>query len=250
MGKVLVRFAKQLRSHGHDADLVAVKNQALQEEPSRPEDLDLVITVFENQMNHHRYQEMIQTTKDMIRLYAVNPGLESFPKAQKLLLDTAETIQTAIVKNKNADNVHTFSETLAAIYDSFVQIVNEKDPRIPRVHYNLAETLFTIADFDAATFHYRWIVERGSWPQITDASLKAIASRYEILRASKQIPKDLAARSLPGTPLKSLDPSLQEWITWLDTHVKHSEKGFGFSFISRQLAPFMQMGTSLRRWIE
>jgi TolA-binding protein len=119
---------------------------------------------------------------------------------------------------------------LAAIYESFTKIVDESDPRIPRVHYNLAETLFTIKDYQGASVHYRWVVEHGSWDKkkkdsanVIDASLKAIAARYEVLRQRQLVPKELVAKSTSAETSKELDPLVSEWIDWLDKHVSYSQ---------------------------
>jgi len=149
-------------------------------------------------------------------------------KAEKQLLDTAETLQALVIKNKKADGVETLGAALAAIYDAFVQIVDEKDPRIAKVHYNLAETLFQIGSYDKAVENYRWIVDHGQWGEkgstasgsnpVAEASLKAIASRYEVLRQQKLIPVELAARPLNTPEQKVQSPSLVEWVRWIDFH--------------------------------
>jgi cellulose synthase operon protein C len=185
LGKMFLRFAKLLRSHGHELDLVKWKNQILESESDRPEALDVVITAYEKQLNQRRFVQLVDTARDMERLYKKHKRYEAFTSAQKLLLDTAEQLQAHIIKNKAATGVNSLSPTLAAIYDAFTKIVDETDPRIPRVHYNLAETLFQIKEYAKATQHYRWVVEHGKWGKtkgkasVEDASLKAIGSRYE-----------------------------------------------------------------------
>lgn len=238
LGKMLARYTKLLRSHGHEQDLMRFKDIVMKEESRRPEVLDILITIFEFQVGRRRYTQVQETAGDMITLYRKYPTIESWPKAQKLILDTADELQQIIVKNKAADDVSKLSTVLAGIYDSFTKLVAETDPRIPRVHYNLAETLFEIKDYEQATTHYRWVVTHGTWDAkakgqatVADASLKAIGARYETLRARALIPLTIEAKSLQSTQLKPLEPSLGEWITWVDTHVKKTNDPIeNFSF--------------------
>jgi|GEM_PF-1101778 len=234
LGRMIVRFAKLLRSHNHDEDLITWKEKVLKSEPDRPESLDAVIVVYESQLNKRIYNQVVKSANDIAGLYANHKKFESFPKAQKMVLATAEGLQKDIVKNKGATDIASYSKALADIYDSFTRMVEETDPRIPRVHYNLAETLFTIKDYPQATAHYRWVVDHGRWPDkreklgeanVPDASLKAIAARYEVLHLKNLIPKELAAKSLQEDTGKSLDPIMGEWVAWVDRHLQYSEKG-------------------------
>lgn len=254
LGKMLLRFAKLLRSHSHESELMGWKDQVLASHSQHPEALDIVILTYEHQLNKYNYGKVVDCARDMVALYARHKGYESFPKAQKHLLDTADGLQQLVIKNKGASEVGRYSQILAQIYDSFVRVVEETDPRIPRAHYNLAETLFTIKDYVGATEHYRWVVDHGSWKakpaaqpkgkalakasgpgsaegkasemeaSVADASLKAIAARYETLQGKNLIPKELAARALPKGSPSGLDPLLSEWVGWIDAHVSHSEE--------------------------
>jgi TolA-binding protein len=230
LGRAILRFAKLLRSHDHEPELVALKDQLLVTEPDRAETLEVALTSFEHQLNRRRFPELVETARDIVRLHGKNPKLESFRKAQKLLLDTAEQLQALVVRNKGADGVGGLSQTLAAIYDAFTRIVDEADPRIPRVHYNLAETLFEIREYERSAQNYRWIVERGRWTRkkgarsepasVEDASLKAIAARYETLRQKQLIPGELVARAIGEKDGgAAMDPLLSEWVGWVDTHL-------------------------------
>lgn len=245
LGKMALRFAKLLRSHAYEVDLLKWKNQVLAEEAKQPESLDIVITVYEYQKNKHFHAGMIESARDMSAIYAVHPEFGSFRVAQKLLLDTAEEWQALIMKNRDADEVHAMSVKLAAMYDSFTHLVPENDQRVPLVHYNLAETLFAIKDFSGATGHYRWIVERIverivehstlkhnlnqniiDNDNINDADIKAIAARYEVLAQKGFIAKNVNSSRLQedvavaSSSKSSLDPLFSEWLTWLDARAK------------------------------
>ena len=221
LGRMLLRFAKLLRSHGHDADLIAWKDQVLQSESERPETFDVLIVAFEHQLNHQRYKELLKSSQDMVILSKNKISRESLLKGQKLLLDTAEGMQKLIVKNKNAtEEVLALSVVLASVYDSFIQIIEETDPRVVRAHYNLAETLFQIKQYEKATTHYRWVVKHAADDAILkDASLKAIGSRYEHLIAQKMIPGDLVAKAMAEDDSELPQGLMHEWIGWVDEHV-------------------------------
>lgn len=239
LGRMLVRFSKLLRSHGHEANLIAYKTAVIERWKNQPlagpahpgavdADVEVALVAYEMQLNRRRFDEVVRTSQDLVELYGRKPAAESMGQARKLLTDTAATMQEIVLKNKGAEGVRDLSTKLAAIYDTFTKIVPERDPRVPRVHYNLAETLFEIGQFEEATRHYRWVVERGALRKLApgtkpetgganDASLKAIASRYEELRARKLIPTKLEAN--PGDK-PEIDPSLAEWVAWIDHHVQ------------------------------
>ena len=151
-------------------------------------------------------------------------------RAQKILLDTATVIQTLIVKNKDSEDVSQLNGTLAGIYGAFTQLVEESDPRVAKVHYNLAESLFETGHFEAATEHYRWVATRTNLSEKDrhDALQKSIASRYEELRAKNLIPKDLKAKAMAPAAVgpvsaTGLLPTAAEWIVWVDA--EHSISG-------------------------
>lgn len=233
LGKMIVRFSKLLRAHGHETDLMSWKDQILLSESDRPESLDVLTITYEFQMNKRRYTQLVESAQDMVKLYQRGKRYEGFTRAQKLVLDTADSLQAAILKNKSADDVRSYSAMLATLYDSFTRMVDEKDARIPRVHYNLAETLFAIKDYAGATEHYRWVVEHADRKTAgsLDAGLKAVAARYEVLRQKQLIPQDLQPRAIPKSDPDKLEPLLAQWVDWLDEHVKKSEKSDAENFL-------------------
>ena len=224
LGKMIYRFAKLLRAHGHEADLISWKNEIIAQEYKRPEALDVILTTFENQINKRRYVEQIDTVQDIVTLFQKCKGAYSFSKAQKELLENAEAFQGIILKNKGSTEIPKLSAVLASIYDTFTKIVPEQDPRVPQVHYNLAETLFEIKDYPQATTHYRWVVEhrqvRASGTE--DADLKAVASHYEFLLTKNEIPKDLKLAKMNAysdensASIDKMEPELSKWIHWVD----------------------------------
>lgn len=254
LGKMCLKFARLLRSHDHESDLNVWKSQILKKEYRLPESLDILLVAYEYQQNKKRFASLAESAKDIVKLYELMPveeprfsqqqKYEIFQKAQKQLLETADLIQKILIKNKTItvreseqkqehsaeaqSELKSLSASLAVIYDSFTKIVNEKDPRVPKVHYNLAETLFAIKDFSGATEHYRWIVERSQASkeeEKADAALKAISSRYEVLLGKKIVGNEVKAKSYKEDQEAHLDPLLAEWVQWVDEYVRrHSNK--------------------------
>jgi len=244
LGKMLFRYSKLLRAHAHDHDLIVWKDIVLKSELSgnlnAPETLDIVLNGFDHMLNRRDYVATTEIAKNIVELYQYSKKRKggqpyaAMGKAQKTILDTADGLQQLIVKNKENDQAKGYSVQLADLYFDFTQIVDDSDPRIMGAHYNLAETLFTIKKFDSATENYRWIVEHGKWKKpdpkdksvsVADASLKAIASRYEVLEAKQLLPKEIKPHSIGDNTEAKLDPLLSEWIQWIDTHVDHSQVG-------------------------
>ena len=260
LGKMALRYAKLLRSHGHELDLNQWEKDFLAKESDRPEALDIAMIVYENQLNKRRYKQVVDTAQDFVALREKHSKHESFGRAQKMILDTAEGLQALIIKNKNATEVPEMTGYLAKLYETFVRAVDDADPRIPRVHYNLAETLFAIQDFKGATEHYRWVVDHpktAKKEEVADALLKAVASRYEILRKDKLIPTELKAQAFPKADDSSasqaphgavamlsnedgkLEASLAEWRDWIADYRKRARdfkdaggKALNFAFES------------------
>jgi TolA-binding protein len=223
-----LRFAKMLRTHRREDDLIAWKEELIKKETTRPETADVVMVIFDYQMNQYKYEDMIITAQDLVKLYENNNekvrNTESYTLARKNLIETAAKLQEYTLKNKNATQVPTLMKTLSAVYTAFIQIVAEDDPRISQAHYNLAETLFVIHDYNKATDHYRWVLTHWNKKNgfiYPDIELKAIASRYETLRNSKLIPEELKSTKLDHRSEKDLagklDKSLYEWIGWIDS---------------------------------
>lgn len=235
LGKLTARFAKLVRSHGLDSALSYWKNELLEKESKRPETLEVVMITFEHQINRRKYDQVAATSKDFVSLLKKSPELKKstpYTAMEKLLLNTAKDLQALTIKNKLATEVNRLSSTLAVLYESFTQIVEENDPRIPLAHYNLAETLFAIREFDQATTHYRWIVEKMGWGykpkkakddagepvNVAQASIRAVASRYEILKKNKQVSNQLTPKKFPNKDSEIPNSPVKEFITWIDTH--------------------------------
>ena len=224
LGHMTVRFAKHLRAAGMQDQLNSWKNHLIKNEVARPETIEVVMILFEDEINKRRMDLLGGTAMDFVRICRAAPKVKTFDayfKAQKMLLDTAEKIQALTIKNKKSDDVKSLTSTLSSLYGAFIDIVNSRDERVPKVHYNLAETLFEIQDYEGATTHYRWVIENWKNQKTFDlkvASIKAISSRYEVLREKKIIPTELKPQALSKSKSDSADPLLEEWVKWIDKH--------------------------------
>jgi tetratricopeptide (TPR) repeat protein len=246
LGRMAAKTAKLLRSHNHDRELLVFKDLVIKEEGNRPEALDVLTIAYEHHENHRRFKEMIAIAQDMGRLYALHPAYEGFKAARKILLGTAEKLQAAVIKNKHAKGVKELSRHLADLYASFTKIVTDEDPRVPRVHYNLAETLFEINEFADATTHYRWVADRPASLKhvenastLKDAALKAAGARYAWLKQQNKLPQKLEAVSLTKDRTTELGKEEAEWITWVEELLSKTHLGDdaveGFAFESYRI---------------
>jgi len=225
LGKMLIHYSKLLRAHSHAVDLIAFKNALVESAPERPETFEVVTIVFEYQLNQRRFEQLAASANEIAALQKQVKNREALERAQKLLLDSAAEVQKLISKNRNVDGVEKLNQSLADIYGAFTRLVGESDPRLAKVHYNLAESLFSTRQWDLATSHYLWLVKNsGSDASIKDeAAQKAIASRYEGLRARGLLPKDLKARALSSSPSGTsakMDDYATEWVDWVDARQK------------------------------
>jgi TolA-binding protein len=227
LGKVMLRFARLLRAHNREEDLELWKKTALRDEMSRPESLEVVMTLFEDRVNKRRFEALPEVSRDLEEIVKANrktlASWDSYPKAQELLVKTIEDLRTLVIRNKKATELGKLSATLAELSLSLVRILDAQDPRVPGVHYNLAETMFEIEDFERATVHYRWVLE--NWKDrksfdVRNASLRALSSRYEVLRRARIVPKELAAKAFPPRDEPKVDARLEEWTGWIDAHAR------------------------------
>ncbi|MCC7442320.1 MAG: hypothetical protein IT285_11840 [Bdellovibrionales bacterium] len=248
LGRMLTRYAKLLRSRQDEIGLRRFKDLCLEGEPARPESLEVAVILYEHLLNTRDYKALPSVAQDFVRAHeGMGPELathETHVRAEKLLLDTASQLEKLALRNKGIKGSEFLSESLVAVYGSFLGMVPGLDPRVYGVHYNLAETLFALDRYEEATGHYRWIVERAAEGKeqlaalkragLTErtASLRALGARYQRLRGEGVIPEKLQARSTKAASVREPSPLLAEWLGWLETHLRsygfHDESLEGF----------------------
>jgi tetratricopeptide (TPR) repeat protein len=230
LGPMNLRLAKHLRSHGHDSDLLYWKNQLILDIPYLPETLDVTLVSFEYFFNKRDYEKVVTISNDFSKIDVLTKkkirAFESYKTAQQTILDAANKIQKLTLNQKEDTVTLKYVHTLRSLYDSFIQIVDEKDLRVPKIHYNLAETLFQIKEYSQATEHYLWVIQHWSKNlgiNEKEVRLKLIASRYQSFETQGIIPKNIKPTALQTEnesthiDTKQLPSQITEWISWIDS---------------------------------
>ena len=234
-GKIHIRFAKLLRSHGYGDDLLRWKNIILDKNIDAPESLDVVSITYEYFYNRRKLDLLKIIARDFSKIYALHSEYEGFDKVRKLILDSAENLQNLIIKNKSASDIIELSRNLVEIYQVYTETVKLDEPKALRkislIHYNLAETLYAIHDYESAEQHYKWVIENNNKLENIpkDTKLKAIASRYEVLRKKQWITSEVKVSHFIINSKEKLDPYFMEWLQWIDASLGESKiDGFYF----------------------
>ena len=241
LGHSLIYFSYLLRTKGLDDELESLKNTLLASAKYRDaEAIDVALLTFENQLNHRRYDRMKETALEIAlwleRAPKETTGGERGIRARKALSDTAAGLQQVLADNKNTNAEPIILNTLASLYGSFLKLNPSDHAMQVKIHYNLAEILFQLKDYEGATAQYRWVVANGKIDQnsskarapgseaqlVEDSRLKAISSRYEALRASGFVPKDLEAKNISGLAETQLPDTVSEWVAWVDEYPRVS----------------------------
>lgn len=249
LGTMCILFAKLMRSRELIDSLNEWQTIVLANEAKRPEAMEVVMVNVEALYLRKSWDKVVDAAQGFKYLDQKSDGairkLESYAGAQKLILDVAGALQKTIASTKSAETNQKLSRILAGVYETFTAIVEDSDPRVGQIHYNLAETLFNIKDFDYATREYVWVLKH--WQSKTslkksEVSLKAIASRYESLDAKKTFPKALEPRKLSESAkpdLSDFEAPVGEWIGWvdeyLDDHGRGAKSYLGFEFEANRL---------------
>lgn len=240
LGRMLSRYARLLRAGGFEEPMLAWKERSLKEEIGRPESIDVVMTVFEHRVTRHEYSQLPVLANDLVHIYDTSAKLRdstAFDNARKTLVATTEELQGLVLKNKGATEVTKLALALQDLYLAFEKVVAPDDARIPKARFNLAEAFYQIGNYDKATEHYRWIVERWKPYAKTEAewsegARRAVAARYQALRREGKIPDRIDAKSRLTTQARS-EPRVREWVSWIDALPKEkvpSQETLNFGF--------------------
>jgi tetratricopeptide (TPR) repeat protein len=231
---MLIEFSNLLRTHDREKDFFTWKDLVIAAEPARAASYEILLQTFDYQLNRMTYADLTKSVGDIVKIYPKFREGDTGKHAQKLLLDASVAIQKLILQQPARKDE--YARYLAVIYAGFVQIAGEEDPRIRSIHANLGETYFSIRDFEPAVTHYRWIVAHGSWSDRVggisgaDASLKAIAARYETLRERKLVPGELKAVSRGSGDNVKAPVLITEWVSWIDAYEKQGGQTDNFQF--------------------
>jgi TolA-binding protein len=235
LGKMMLRFAKLLRSHRHDEALESWKDRAIEQEPLLPETIEVIGIVFEHFFNERKFEKMLAVAHDLKKLDEKTKHqirqTDAYPAVEKLLINVAERLQAMTIKNRNATEVVRLSHALVGVYQVFEEIAEEADPRTARIHYNLGEVYFDIKEYDLSAENYAWIIRSPKQKDLTapkyteldrrQVFLRLIGSRYQALKATALIPKEVKLAPLSSESqlnLSALKPELAEWLNWIERY--------------------------------
>jgi tetratricopeptide (TPR) repeat protein len=216
LGHMMIEYANLLRTHDREKELFAWKDIVLAEAPNRAESYEILLTTFDYQMNRMSYADLTKSVHDIVKIYPKHSDGDSGKRAQKLMLDASIAVQKLILQQPARKDE--YARYLTVIYTGFTQMAGENDPRVRTIHQNLAETYFSIKDYEASVTNYRWMMAHGG---SADASLKAIAARYESLREHKLVPSELNAVARGKSDPEHAPVMLTEWVSWIDAYVSH-----------------------------
>ncbi len=211
-GKMLLKLAQLLRSHGREHDLAELKNEVVDHEPNLPETLDVVLCSFEYGLNRRNFAAVREATKDFVGLAKVKTQKPHFLKVQGVLSAAFDSLQ------KSQDSPVVLI-TLAEISEAYGLISSFDDPKVRLLRFNLAEIQFAQKDFVRATAGYFWVYShpvKGQENLAFDSGRRALASRYQELSKQGLIPTDLKPQALLAAKSPTMPASLEEWIRWSD----------------------------------
>jgi TolA-binding protein len=229
LGKMTVAFANLLRSRELTGPLNDWKNKCVSEEPARPETLEVVSLNLDYLLSrklYNRFESAIQDFKELdtqtshkIRKY------ESYQTAQNSLLAAAEAVQKRMSQISDSAEAVKLCAVLKTIYDGFIFITDDSDPRLCLAHYNMAESLFRVKDYEGATQSYLWVVEH--WQKeahltLSEVKLKMIGSRYKVLEEQKLLATEIKPAPLSESgdgDLSALNKLVGQWIGWIDSYL-------------------------------
>lgn len=232
LGSMLLRYGTFLRAYDDSQVINSWLHLVSSKEFKREETLSLLVLVFEYQLNKKLYSYCARTSQLMAQIAPQFKGSEDVKKTETILLQATLELQKRMVSYKGSVHSQRAAQYLSVVYESFITLVGPKDSRIRIVRANLAEAYFAIEEYEKATENYRWIVENGSWSEkqnpttftVTQASERAISSRYELLLKLNKIPKNLNAVALPSRDIKDAEKPVRDLVRWIDTHEDKTDK--------------------------
>lgn len=229
LGRMMVHFSGLLRSRNRLDGLENWKSQVVRQESRRPETLEVVTSYFEYVAEKKLLGPLRAAQTDFNRLSEANgPELRKAAVYSSILnriLQTAAGLQNLVTQKLKADEASELRKLLATVYSTFVDLSTDQDPKVVQARYNLAEIFFAEKDFETAARQYHWLMVNGGKTCPLDppaASLRAIVSLYQSLRAKDILPKDLRAVTPAGSrspDTGALKSQLGEWVDGILTHL-------------------------------
>jgi TolA-binding protein len=254
LGKVGIHFALLLRTKGLRDDLLLLKSSLIASSVSRADALEVATLVFEYQYEGRAYAALSQTAAELRAIanaartegeasekaHSTDPATmeQNGSRAARLasfhqtVNRGAENLQENFLKQKGDSAAHAIAVPLESLYGLLLESPDTDEATAARIRFNLGEVKYQLKDFQAAVPYYRWVSEharRVTQPEIRKladiAALRAIASRYEELRAAELFPKDLKTSRLLDEKSQPIEANITEWIGWIDTYAKKMGSG-------------------------
>jgi tetratricopeptide (TPR) repeat protein len=259
LGKLVVSLGYLLRSKGLDSDLETLRTAI--ETASIPDTSrsEFLLLVFENEQNREQYAAMKVTADQEIALYTKSSVLQKsshhIDKVHASFMSGAQALQQVFTKEGEAADP-TLAATLVTVYSFILKTTKDDVLQQAKIHFNMAEVSYKLKDIEGATGHYRWAVDHLNFKKASEKELynlayrRALDTRYEVLKANKWIPQELAALPL-STAHKDVPKQISEWISWVDQFPSASyiaEKMDSLAFESnRILYSFNHVDDSVKR---
>jgi tetratricopeptide (TPR) repeat protein len=224
---MVVRFTGLIRARNNTAELEKWAD-IIDKSSYKPETRLLALNVlFENQQNRRLYAEMEPNMARLKKIMLAHPELEQTEASvelKRVVEQGAKDLHAAIQENKNSPLVSRLVGALEDIY-GLVRMLSIKDKSDSvKSYFNLAETYFELKDYPKATEYYRKAyaerleIKKPSTDLLppNDFFMRALASRFEELRSSKEIRDDVKALALGSSEKSaSLSARFNEWSGWL-----------------------------------
>gem|GEM_PF-3569519 len=223
----VIRFTALLRTRDNRPELSRWSDLVMNSTYKPATKLAALNVLFENQQNRRLYAEMEPDMERLKRILVTYPELEGSEQAvelKRIVEAGAKDLHKAIVDNRKSQEVGKLVSSLEELY-GLVRMLSIKDKSDSvKSYFNLAETYFDLKDYPKATEYYRKAyVERlevkkapADLMATKDFFMRALASRFEELRKSKEIPESIAASALTAEakPVK-LSERFEQWASWI-----------------------------------
>jgi TolA-binding protein len=237
--EMAAQFADHLRAADSAVALGEWKGLVLQSDPSRKENLPLLVSVFNYELEREAYSEAAKVAQEIAGVIEKDRTSATAQEAMTLVVKAADRLTKRIVDYRGSEKSTQSEATLIRLLPTIDQMLGVEDLRRFGIRWNLAETFYTLGRFESSALFYRFIYTQWNASQTKaaeilnrqqkgvkisqfDAGLKSVASRFEILRQSGFGTKELVVSAAPDSvnPLKPFTAAqakgLREWTSWVD----------------------------------
>jgi TolA-binding protein len=233
--RMAMRVTEHFRIADMNPELRAWKGIVLKSDPSRQANLPMLIGVLEYDLDREAYDDVAKTLVDVSAIVAETPAVAEADTARALAVKAIANLTKRLTDYRKTAKATDAEKWLAVIVPAFDRMATANDPRRFVIRWNLGETYFSLERYESAAQNYRWIATNWSDETVLpaalakvcskgSASLKAIAARYEGLRAAGLVPSRLEATASIAKPVRDAAKvaAVREWIGWIDAYSKET----------------------------